>query len=105
LLVRKILSPHTQGVAPARPGSGVRHATFSVFDHDRGTVVVPAMPSPSGPRHCGQCSAAEPTTPRECRSSAARNADFTGWQDDRRRAGVDMGPLDEAAADGLPYGR
>src|SRR5258708_2151373 len=54
--VRKIRSPQTTGVEPARFGSGSRHARFSVLLNLTGTFVSRLMPSRFAPRHSGQLS-------------------------------------------------
>ena len=46
-----------QGVAPAWPGIGVRHAMFSDLVHLVGMFFSVEIPSLFAPRHCGQFSA------------------------------------------------
>src|SRR5262245_59688847 len=56
-LVRKMRSPQTTCVAPHSPGSGSFHRTLSSASHAVGRFFSLLMPSPVGPRHCGQLSA------------------------------------------------
>src|SRR5579875_3092791 len=56
-LVRNRRDPQTIGVEPPMPGRGKLQAMFSVVLQRAGRLVSVLMPSPRGPRHCGQLSA------------------------------------------------
>src|SRR5947208_8904885 len=56
--VTQIWSPHTTGLDQPLSCSGVFHFTFCVSLHVVGTLVASDVPSPLGPRNCGQLSAA-----------------------------------------------
>src|SRR5688500_18727587 len=56
--LRKMVLPQIIGVDPLREGIGSFHAMFSVGDQVRASPVSLPTPLSSGPRHCGQLSAA-----------------------------------------------
>src|SRR5918998_1535419 len=60
---RKMVSPQMIGVEPVREGVGSFHAMFWVGDQVRTRPVSLLSPLSSGPRHCGQCSAARAAAP------------------------------------------
>src|SRR5262245_56482271 len=56
--VIQIWSPHTTGLLQPLSCSGVFHLMFCVSLHFVGSPLASDMPSPLGPRNCGQLSAA-----------------------------------------------
>ena len=85
--LRKMCSPQTIGVAPERSGTASFQVMFSVVDQRTGRFFSPLMPFSSGPRHCGQCSAAA-DAPEEMTASANEQETICHglFRPERRRA-------------------